>query len=231
MYGRGHSDAPITAYSEYLFVNQTEELIRALEKKGILSPNQKFDFFGYSLGGAVAVVYSVSYPERIKSLMLMAPAGLPLKIPLMAGVSTWPGVGLIFKHTLLGRYILEARVPAAFARPNEFPDAIKDYTMILYQHLHKEGFFEALTSTLSHFSGLLSRDLVEAYKKVGEAKFPVLLLWGSDDKTVPANCSIAAKEAISRAELVIFENCGHVPQVEKQKELLSVVHKFMQSHL
>jgi hypothetical protein len=50
MYGRGHSDAPITAYSEYLFVNQTEELIRALEKKGILSPNQKFDFFGYSLG-------------------------------------------------------------------------------------------------------------------------------------------------------------------------------------
>jgi len=103
-------------------------------------------------------------------------------------------------------------------------------TMQLYQLLNKEGFFESFISTLLNFSGLLNKNLVERYQQVGRNDYPVALFWGKNDRTIPVSCSVTAKEAIPRAELMVWDSCGHVPQVEKREELIAAILDFLKRH-
>jgi len=119
LFGRGHSSAPNAIYSEQFFANQTYFLIQSLEDKNLISKNQKFHYFGHSLGGGIAVQYASQFPERIQTLMLMAPAGLPMEIPFTAKIATIPGVSWLFKFTPLGRAIMETRIPAALENPKK----------------------------------------------------------------------------------------------------------------
>jgi len=227
LYGRGHSAIPLIDYSEHLFVNQTEELIQKLEQKEVLPKNAKFHLFGHSLGGGISITYASQYPQRIRSLLLMAPAGLPFDVPFLASLATVPGISWLVKNTPIGRLILEARIVRAFQKPELFINEQKDLHMQLYYQLKREGFLEAFISTLSHFSGLLSNNMLPAYQKVGKESYPVALFWGKDDHTVPVSCANLAKDAIPRAELYLFEGCGHAPQIEKKEELLKALFEFL----
>ena len=59
-----------------IFVTQVQELLEALDiaEDGV-------DVIGYSLGGAVAVGFSVKFPHLCRSLILIDPAGVRLKNP------------------------------------------------------------------------------------------------------------------------------------------------------
>jgi pimeloyl-ACP methyl ester carboxylesterase len=74
-----------------LFV-QTIELLDALEQSAILPQHlaKQFHLIGLSMGGGVAVVYAAQNPERIKTLILLAPAGLPFELPLLAKCVAFP---------------------------------------------------------------------------------------------------------------------------------------------
>jgi proline iminopeptidase len=63
--------------------------------------------------------------------------------------------------------------------------------------------------------------------RLGEVTHPVLVLAGRHDRT----CSVAAAEAIARsvprAELVVFENSGHMMFIEEQDAYLDAVRDFL----
>ena len=47
--------------------------------RAALGLDEPFDLVGYSLGGWIAAAYAIFYPERLRSLTLITPAGLPLE--------------------------------------------------------------------------------------------------------------------------------------------------------
>ena len=51
----------------------------------------------------------------------------------------------------------------------------------------------------------------------------LMVLWGGNDKLVPAPYASAFRDAIPSARLEIFENCGHLPQIEKQQEFVAAI--------
>jgi len=61
----------------------------------------------------------------------------------------------------------------------------------------------------------------------GVTGLPTLLIWGKQDKVVPASAAEVYKKSISGAELVVFDNCGHRPEVEKQGEFTERVQRFL----
>ena len=49
-------------------------------------------------------------------------------------------------------------------------------------------------------------------------KIPTRMVWGKNDKIVPLECGELYKKAIKGSDLVVIDNCGHSPQVEKPAE-------------
>lgn len=68
---------------------------------------------------------------------------------------------------------------------------------------------------------------IEVEDRLGNVTHPVLVLAGRHDRT----CSVAAAEAITEgildAELVVFENSGHMTYVEEEEAYLAAVEDFL----
>ena len=55
---------------------------------------------------------------------------------------------------------------------------------------------------------------------------PVSIVWGAQDRLLPVGMAHELKRLLPRAELKIFERCGHLPQVERADEFCDHVVRF-----
>ncbi|KAE9381544.1 alpha/beta-hydrolase [Stipitochalara longipes BDJ] len=74
LFGRGYSDSPADLPLDSRLYS-TEILIAITSSPVAWTPGG-FSIIGYSLGGGIAVDFTVSFPSLVKSLVLLAPAGL-----------------------------------------------------------------------------------------------------------------------------------------------------------
>jgi pimeloyl-ACP methyl ester carboxylesterase len=56
---------------------------------------------------------------------------------------------------------------------------------------------------------------------------PVLLVWGRHDRLVPVAVADRAVRTFPDARLVVFEDVGHVSQMEKPEETAAAVRRFL----
>ena len=61
-------------------------------------------------------------------------------------------------------------------------------------------------------------------------KAPVQLVWGNDDKLLPAAYAQAWLKALPKARLLPLANCGHLPQVERPDEVVSAIRSFIREN-
>ena len=88
------------------------------------------------------------------------------------------------------------------------------------------GFF-ALSSALLL---LLVPPLVVLYflkLKRPRLNVPSLVLWGQQDAIVPLNCGELYQRAIPGSNLVVIDECGHSPHIEKPNDFLDAVVPFV----
>ena len=53
------------------------------------------------------------------------------------------------------------------------------------------------------------------------------MVWGRNDQIVPLECGELFKKAINGSDLVVIDNCGHSPQVEKPEEFTKAALEFL----
>ena len=56
---------------------------------------------------------------------------------------------------------------------------------------------------------------------------PTLVLWGGEDAITPINSGEIYQRAIPRSRLVVIENCGHMPEMEKPTEFAGLIENFL----
>ena len=56
---------------------------------------------------------------------------------------------------------------------------------------------------------------------------PTLLVWGREDAITPIDCGEIYQRAIPRSRLVVIENCGHMPEMEKPTEFAGLIENFL----
>ncbi|KAF4033333.1 alpha/beta hydrolase fold [Phytophthora infestans] len=95
--GQGRT-TPIDPLTNYSMPNQAERLHEFLEKE--VPTNKQIHLVGCSMGGMLAGVYAGLYPERIKSLTMVCPAGIsmPRKSALLKMLED-SGRNLLLAHT------------------------------------------------------------------------------------------------------------------------------------
>ena len=62
---------------------------------------------------------------------------------------------------------------------------------------------------------------------LGRVKIPTRMVWGRNDSIVPVECGDLYKKFINGSDLVVIDNCGHLPQVEKPDEFIKTALDFL----
>jgi len=194
-FGRGLSDRPNAMYDADLFDRQLDELLDAL---GV---NRRVDLVGYSMGGAIATIFATRHPERVRSLALIAPAGL--------GVEGGGNAELLL-HPLIGDWVMrlfDARlfynVAAKEAKGAPNPGAfLADFN----RQLEYRGYGDALLSTMRHYPLRTAHD---AFATAGRSPRPVLVIWGEDDEIVPFAHATELMALMPQAQLRSYPGMGH----------------------
>ena len=64
-------------------------------------------------------------------------------------------------------------------------------------------------------------------KWLHRAKLPALIVWGREDKLMPSAYAQRWKERLPDARLVMLDECGHLPHIEKVRETSDAVKSFL----
>jgi 2-hydroxy-6-oxonona-2,4-dienedioate hydrolase len=205
--GFGKSDKPLINYRVGTYVDFLERLYRELKI-------ERATLVGNSMGGWVAALYAITYPERVERLVLVDAAGFaPPKnfdVKQLAGLNP---------STREGMRRLAALV---FYDKQRFTtdDAID---LMLTQRLSAgDGYtIQSLIESIARREDMLDG-------RLARLKQPTLIIWGRQDGLAPlAEFGERFKREIPGAELIVFDRCGHVPMVEKTTEFNAALLKFL----
>jgi pyruvate dehydrogenase E2 component (dihydrolipoamide acetyltransferase) len=166
---------------------------------------------GHSMGGGVAAQMAVDAPARVLSVALISPAGLGSE------VNNGYTEGFVNAQS---RRDLKPVVELLFADPGLVSRQMLD-DLLKYKRL--DGVSEALTALGgSLFAGGKQSELPG--NKLGETGKPVLVVWGAQDRIIPA---AHAANAPAGATVKVFDNAGHMSQMEKAND----VNALLKQHL
>ena len=212
-FGRGYSDRPDVDYSLDLFDRQ---LLQLLDSLGWRDP---VDLIGLSFGGPVSAGFAGRHPDRVRSLTLIDPAAGPTsRMPWLLRV---PVVGPLVWQMQAVPGMADGQL-SDFVEPARWPDWPDRYRV----QMQFRGFGRALLSTRLGLGGV---SLDSVYARAGAQGKPTMLIWGTEDRTVPIEFAPTVRQAIPQAEYHPIAGAGHLPHMERAREVDSLVQKFLRS--
>lgn len=168
----------------------------------------KVHVIGHSLGGWIASEIAVRDCSRFASLTLLAPAGLRVKGVQSGDNFIWSpaeSVRNVFHNQALAEQVL--------ARPMsdlEQEQAIRSRLVAARLGWEPRWFNPNLEKWLHRI------------------KVSTLLVWGADDKLLPAAYAAPWKAGVPRIRSLIASECGHSPHVERADLVLPELSAFLQ---
>ncbi|NHK28675.1 alpha/beta hydrolase [Parvularcula flava] len=171
---------------------------------------------GNSLGGLVAWRFAATNPSRVDSLILVDAAAYSIN-----GVTDQPAeIPAAMKGFLLTvpEAGVDATINLVYADPAK---ASAERRQLLGDMMRREGNGEAFIRHLEEFT------LPEPERDLARISAPTLILWGAEDRMIPASQGRAMADAIQGAEIVIYPGVGHAPQEEAPAETLADVRAFL----
>ncbi len=169
------------------------------------------DVIGFSMGGWLAAEMAACDAAQFRRMVLVAPTGIRP-----------PAGDIMDLFTVTARAYLDASIHDAQNTP-EFAK--------LYGGEQTPEQFEAWEDSRAETARLAWQPYMHNPSLgpllEGVVGLPTLLIWGKQDKVVPVSVAEVYKKSIAGAELVVFDNCGHRPEVEKQAEFTERVQRFL----
>jgi len=157
---------------------------------------------GSSMGGWIAMELAVRDTARLKSLVLVSPAGVAAPGVQAADIFLMSPEELV-RNLFVDPKLAEARL----AMPEDVDASLKN------RHT---------TARLAWEPRLHDPHLPKWLHRID---VPVKIVWGKQDRILPVGLCDELKRLMPEAQVHILDNCGHLPQVEKAKELVDIICK------
>jgi pimeloyl-ACP methyl ester carboxylesterase len=178
---------------------------------------------GNSMGGLVAAEAVLNWPQRFGRLVLVSAAGfVNTWLPRQRGAATshaWNTFGRPFGAA--ARFFVTHRR----ARYLMFRFAIRHP-----ERLRKELLWEQMANGVpcpgfaDSLQGVIEYD---ARDRLEEIEIPVMIVWGTDDWVIPSAAALSYNRRIPHSHLEIFDDTGHVPQLERPARFNRVLEEFL----
>ncbi|MHB1020982.1 MAG: alpha/beta fold hydrolase [Acidobacteriaceae bacterium] len=198
--GYGRSDKPDVTYS----ISEQEEIVRQFINSQQL---HQVDLAGWSMGGWIAMKFTLDHPERVKRLIV------------------YDSAGTIFKATFPST-LFEPKTPAQLdelwgylmPNPEKFPDFV---ARAILRRNQKIGWVIGRSMT----SMLTEKDIVQG--RLGSIKHPFLIVWGKQDRLIPLSAGEEIHTETPQSVLEVFDGCGHLTPNQCAPRVLPQTVKFL----
>lgn len=180
---------------------------------------------GNSLGARVAMECAAIAPERVRSLVLSAPAALANPTLMDFRLATLPVLGeLLTRPTALGTARLWR---TAVAEPACItPDMVREKVALARQPGAQKAFMKTLRG-LIHLGGFRKTVIDDSHAKARRIKAPTCVIWGQQDRFLPVSHLDTLLQLVPHAKPVVLAPCGHVPMVERPADFSGIVLDFL----
>tara|TARA_R110001592_G_scaffold319724_3_gene597481 strand:+ start:9160 stop:10113 length:954 start_codon:yes stop_codon:yes gene_type:complete len=164
---------------------------------------QPIHIVGNSMGGAIASLYAATYPEEIKTLMLISPAGVHDFPSLMDNIIEETGSNPLIANSVEQFFKV---IDFVMEDPPFIPDSILT--------VQAEKAVNRYTLNQKIFTDLKRDQSKNLNKKFSLIHTPTLILWGKEDRVINVENIRPYTQLIHNAEPIILEGVGHLAMIE-----------------
>jgi pimeloyl-ACP methyl ester carboxylesterase len=205
--GFGRSDKPLLKYRVGTYVDFLDKFMAELKI-------EKASLVGNSLGGWIAALTAIKYPNRVERVVLADAAGLkPSDVDMK----------LIYSLNYSTREEVRTLVKLVFYNQTIFGSEIFVDESMRQHVLANDGY------TINSLIESIKRDEDFLNGQLGSIKKPTLIIWGKQDGLLKLADGEQLNKEIQGSQLVVFDQCGHAPQVEKAVDFNREVLKFLET--
>ncbi len=194
------------------FADFSRDLARLLDHLGAARAH----ICGLSMGGRIALDFHVRYPARVASLVLC---------------DTFTGFDASFTPEQRAEFVRSRKEPLlAGKEPRDIapavaatligprsPRAAYERVVASISALHKESYIKAIEATTGY----------DRIASLAGITVPVLLVYGADDRLTPVKLGREMAAQIAGARLVVIEDAGHLPNIERPAEFTAALLEFL----
>jgi pimeloyl-ACP methyl ester carboxylesterase len=169
--------------------------------------HQRVRLVGHSMGGWISLAFAAEFPERVSRLVLVDAAGLRFD------------PDLTMRPALLPECVDDVRtlIAANFHRPPRLPGfVLRDVLRICQRETHRTQILEGL---------VYGEQFID--ERLANITAPTLVVWGRGDTIVPLAIGERLARDLADAELVVFDDCAHSPNVEYPRRFNALLLEFL----
>ena len=197
----------------YDYAAQVERLGLWLDAVGV----QQAHLAGSSMGGTLAVLFALKYPQRVLSVALI---GAP------HGIQT-PQASALDVMIDQGQCPLIVHSSAAFTQMLNFLFAKRPFLPYpIAQQAMKEAVRQASTNVRLWQAQLKDRYLLD--QQIDRLGSPTLVLWGAQDQLFDASGAALLRTRLASADVHVLPGVGHLPMLEIPRAAAEVYAAFLQ---
>jgi pimeloyl-ACP methyl ester carboxylesterase len=186
---------------------------------------RKASLVGNSLGGGLALLFALDYPEKVEKLVLADNAGMGRDVISDFKVCSIPVLGeLLTRPSIKGTARLWQKI--VYDPVVVTPEVVN----MAYGFISLPGAKKALLATMRagiDLRGKRANSVNNLSKRLNTINAPTLVVWGRDDRIIPVAHAQIAVDKVPGARLEIFDHCGHMPQLEQPDRFNKLVLDFL----
>jgi pimeloyl-ACP methyl ester carboxylesterase len=189
--------------------------------------HERATLVGHSLGGGVAMQFTYQFPEMVERLVLVSSGGLGPDVSPVLRAAALPGADLFIAATAgVGSRVgstIGRGLGLIGMRPNaDLAEVTRGYASLSDPERRK-----AFLATLRSVVGTQGQRVAALDKLYLAEALPLLILWGENDPIIPVDHAREAHAQLAGSHLEIFEETGHVPQLERPGSFVAAVERFL----
>ncbi len=184
-----------------------EGLVSFIENFVEFKSLKNLTLLGNSLGGHIALIYTLNNKENVKRLVLTGSSGL-------------------FENSMGGSFpkrgsydYIKERVEYTFFDPATASKELVDEVFDITKSIPKCMRIVAIAKSAQRHN---------MAKEITKIKVPTLLVWGLNDTITPPMVAHEFNKLIPNSELRFIDKCGHAPMMEHPEKFNKLLNKFME---
>jgi len=213
--GFGRSEKPERDYTLAFYDQFLEQLVQGMG-------GARIALVGHSMGGLLAARFAAAHPDTVERLILVAPMGFGPEIHPAIRLMQVPVIG-----ALLGRPSLSGtrRLLHTLIAKRELitEDLVRETLELQSQPGAARAFASIFGKLVRPVRGVVAR-MPETMASLGPL---TMVIWGKEDALVPCRHIDIARERLPGGRFLVFQGCGHFPQLEDAAQFNMAVSDFL----